>query len=176
VHYPPGAFGQSNLDLAQLIIEHVRAQIPAGARVVEFYAGVGAIGLSLLDRVDHITLNEVSPHSLQGLQLGIAQLKREEQARISVTPGDAGAAHLAAAGAQIVIADPPRKGLDPELVDFLGRDPPQRFIYVSCSLESFLRDTAQLTFFGRMRLGSLTAFDLMPFTEHVELVAGFERR
>ncbi len=32
VHYPPGAFGQNNLDIAQEIIEHVRAQIPQGAR------------------------------------------------------------------------------------------------------------------------------------------------
>jgi tRNA/tmRNA/rRNA uracil-C5-methylase (TrmA/RlmC/RlmD family) len=48
VHYPPGAFGQNNLDIAQDIIEHVRAQIPQGAQVAEFYAGVGAIGLSVL--------------------------------------------------------------------------------------------------------------------------------
>ena len=82
---------------------------------------------------------------------------------------------MAAAGAQIVIADPPRKGLDPELVEYLGGDPPDQFIYISCSLESFLRDTAQLTS-GKLRLVRLTAFDLMPFTEHVELVAGFERR
>ena len=37
VHYPPGAFGQNNLDIAEAVIEHVRAQIPPGARVVEFY-------------------------------------------------------------------------------------------------------------------------------------------
>ena len=48
VHYPPGAFGQNNLDIAERIVEHVRAQVPEGARVTEFYAGVGAIGLSLL--------------------------------------------------------------------------------------------------------------------------------
>jgi tRNA/tmRNA/rRNA uracil-C5-methylase (TrmA/RlmC/RlmD family) len=176
VHYPPGAFGQSNLDLAQLIIEHVREQIPIGSRVVEFYAGVGAIGLSLLDRVADLKLNEVSPNSLQGLQLGIAQLNPADRAKISVIPGGAGAARLAATGAQIVIADPPRKGLDPELVDDLGRDPPDQFIYISCSLESFLHDTAQLTLGRKLRLVRLTAFDLMPFTEHVELVAGFERR
>src|SRR5580704_14736002 len=48
VHYPPGAFGQNNLAIAEDIIEHVRAQIPQGAAVAEFYAGVGAIGLSIL--------------------------------------------------------------------------------------------------------------------------------
>jgi 23S rRNA (uracil1939-C5)-methyltransferase len=121
-------------------------------------------------------LNEVSPNSLQGLQLGIAQLSPADQAKIAVIPGKAGAAHLAAAGAQIVIADPPRKGLDLKLVDHLGGDPPDRFIYISCSLESFLRDTVQLTSGGKLRLVRLTVFDLMPFTEHVELVAGFERR
>jgi len=47
VHYPPGAFGQNNLEIAHSIIEHVRGQIPDGARVVEFYAGVGAIGFSV---------------------------------------------------------------------------------------------------------------------------------
>ena len=51
VHYPPGAFGQSNLEIAGRIVEHVRAQVPEDACVAEFYAGVGAIGLSLLPRV-----------------------------------------------------------------------------------------------------------------------------
>src|ERR1039458_6750683 len=69
VHYPPGAFGQNNLDIAQGIIEHVRAQIPQGARVAEFYAGVGAIGLSVLAEASEIRMNEVSPHSLHGLEL-----------------------------------------------------------------------------------------------------------
>lgn len=175
VHYPPGAFGQSNLEIAQGIIEHVRAEIPAGARVTEFYSGVGAIGLSVLARASEIRMNEASPHSLQGLQLGLAQLDSAERARISVVPGSAGAARLAASGAQVVIADPPRKGLDAELTEYLSEHPPERFVYVSCGLESLLRDTAKLTSHGKLRLGRLTAFNLLPFTEHVETVACFER-
>jgi 23S rRNA (uracil1939-C5)-methyltransferase len=175
VHYPPGAFGQSNLDIAQPIIEHVRSQIPEGARVVEFYAGVGAIGLSVLARAGEITMNEVSAHSLHGLELGLAGLDSVSRAKISVVPGPAGAARLAASGAQVVIADPPRKGLDPELTEYLGEQPPERFVYVSCGLESFLNDTARLTSHGKMRLAALSAFNLMPFTEHVETVARYER-
>lgn len=176
VHYPPGAFGQSNLQVAQLIIEHVRGHIPAGSRVAEFYAGVGAIGLSVLEQVGEITMNELSPSSLYGLELGVAQLTPAERAKISVLPGAAGTARLDASDFQVVIADPPRKGLDPELTDRLSRHPPERLIYVSCGLESLLRDAAQLTSHGRLRLASLTAFNLMPFTEHVETVACFERR
>jgi tRNA/tmRNA/rRNA uracil-C5-methylase (TrmA/RlmC/RlmD family) len=175
VHYPPGAFGQNNLDIAEDIIEHVRAQIPQGARVAEFYAGVGAIGLSVLAQAGEIRMNEVSAHSLHGLELGLAELDPPNRAKISVVPGPAGAARLAAFGAQVVIADPPRKGLDPELTEYLSQYPPERFVYVSCGLESFLNDTARVTSQGKLRLAAITAFNLMPFTEHVETVARFER-
>jgi tRNA/tmRNA/rRNA uracil-C5-methylase (TrmA/RlmC/RlmD family) len=175
VHYPPGAFGQSNLDIAGRIVEHVRAQVPEGARVAEFYAGVGAIGLSLLSRVSAIRMNELSPHSLQGMALGVAGLDAADRAKVQVVPGAAAEALQPAAGVDVVIADPPRKGLDRELRDGLADEPPGRLIYVSCGLESFLSDTARLTAGGGLRLASLAAFNLMPFTEHVETLAWFER-
>jgi 23S rRNA (uracil1939-C5)-methyltransferase len=177
VHYPPGAFGQNNLEIAERIILHVRGEIPDGARVAEFYAGVGAIGLSVLDRVSELRLNETSSASLLGLGLGQAQLSATDRAKISVVPGAAGSAIALtlATAADVVIADPPRKGLDPELTTFLAEHPVARFIYVSCGLESFLSDTERLLATGHLRLGALTAFSLMPFTEHVETVARFER-
>jgi tRNA/tmRNA/rRNA uracil-C5-methylase (TrmA/RlmC/RlmD family) len=175
VHYPPGAFGQNNLDIAQRIVEQVRDAIPAGAVVAEFYAGVGAIGLSIQDRVAELRMNEVGASSLYGLELGLAQLDAERRAKVSVTPGLAGGAIDMAAGAQVVIADPPRKGLDPELRVYLSEQAPERFIYVSCGLESLIKDCAQLTSRGKLRLAELTAYNLMPFTEHVETLARFER-
>jgi 23S rRNA (uracil1939-C5)-methyltransferase len=75
----------------------------------------------------------------------------------------------------VIIADPPRKGLDPELTQYLADNPPQRFIYVSCDLESLCSDTARLESRGRLRLSALRAFNLLPFTEHVETVAEFAR-
>lgn len=175
VHYPPGAFGQNNLDVAQSIIEHLRDKIPAGSQVAEFYAGVGAIALSVLARAGEIRVNEVGAQSLHGLQLGLAQLEPGDRAKITVFPGAAGEALAVAAGAQVVIADPPRKGLDAGLTEYLRRHPPERFLYVSCGLESFLEDTARLTAECGLRLVGLTAFNLLPFTEHVETVAHFER-
>jgi tRNA/tmRNA/rRNA uracil-C5-methylase (TrmA/RlmC/RlmD family) len=131
--------------------------------------------LSVLARVSEIRMNEWSPQSLQGLELGLAQLSPLDRAKISVIPGPAGAARLAASGAQVVIADPPRKGLDAELTDYLSEHAPARLVYVSCGLESLLRDTAQLTSRGKLRLSGLAAFDFLPFTEQVECVATFER-
>lgn len=175
VHFPPGAFGQNNLEIAQMIIEDVRAQIPQGATIAEFYSGVGAIGLSVLSRVAEIRMNEINPGSLQGLELGIGELSPSDRAKVSVVPGAAGEARLMAAGAHVVIADPPRKGLDSELVDYLSEVPPDCFIYISCGRESLRDDTVRLVSRGKMRLSTLKAFNLLPFTDHVETVARFDR-
>jgi 23S rRNA (uracil1939-C5)-methyltransferase len=74
-----------------------------------------------------------------------------------------------------VIADPPRKGLDGALLERLAERPPERLVYVSCGLASFEHDVARLTADGRLRLASVTAFDLIPYTEHVETVGVLER-
>lgn len=176
VHYPPGAFGQNNLEIAQAIIADLREQVPPGAPVAEFYAGVGAIGLSVLERASRLVMNEVNAHSLHGLELGLAQLDAADRAKVALVPGTAGAACEAAGGARVVIANPPRKGLDPELASFLLGAPPEKFLYVSCGLESFLADTARLTSAGGLRLSSLKLFNLVPYTDHVETLASFERR
>jgi 23S rRNA (uracil1939-C5)-methyltransferase len=175
VCYPPGAFGQSNLVLAQTLIAHVRELIPPGSSVTEFYAGVGAIGLSVLDKVSTIRMNEVSPSSVRGLEQGIARLDADRKNRISLNPGEAGGLSSLAEGAQVVIADPPRKGLDAALAVYLSDHAPERFIYVSCGLQSFLADTQRLLSRRKLRLAGLTAFNLMPFTHHVEVVAQFDR-
>jgi tRNA/tmRNA/rRNA uracil-C5-methylase (TrmA/RlmC/RlmD family) len=173
VHYPPGAFGQNNLEIAERIVEHVRGQVPQGASVTEFYAGVGAIGLSLLPTLAALRMNEVSPPSLRGLERGLAGLGPVDRAKVEVMPGPAGDACAAAVGADVVIVDPPRKGLDAPLREQLASEPPDRLIYVSCGLKSFLDDVARLTSGGGLRLTGLAAFNLMPYTEHVETVGVF---
>lgn len=175
VHYPPGAFGQSNPDMAHRIIEHLREQIPFNSRVAEFYAGVGAIGLSVLDRVSRLRLNESNPQALDGLERGLLELEPMQRAKVSVHPGEAGERHGTAADAEVIIVDPPRKGLDHGLSQVLADHPPERLLYVSCDLESLREDTAQLTSRGSLRLTALRAFDLFPFTAHLETVATFER-
>jgi 23S rRNA (uracil1939-C5)-methyltransferase len=178
IHYPPGAFGQSNLEVAQQIVDHIRERVPRGSRVAEFYAGVGAIGLSLLDRdgrVERLRLNEVSPQSLFGLQLGLADLMPALRDRVEVVAGPAAAAAETVLDEQWVIVDPPRKGLDAQLAQALATRPAAQLIYVSCAMASFLHDVRLLLAGGKVKLAELTAFNLMPFTEHVETVARFER-
>jgi 23S rRNA (uracil1939-C5)-methyltransferase len=173
VFYPPDAFGQSNLDLGVQLADRVRELVPNGARVSEFYAGVGAIGLGLATSAAHLNLNELGAGSVRGLTHGVHALPEAAQSRVRIHAGSAGAhAHLVDES-EVVIVDPPRKGLDPELLRALVRRPPVRLVYVSCGVDSFERDAAALL--ESFHLTNLEAFDLFPHTEHLETLAIFDR-
>jgi 23S rRNA (uracil1939-C5)-methyltransferase len=171
--FPPGAFAQSNLDLAGRMVERIAEWAPDGSRIAEFYAGCGSIGLGLASRSERIVFNEVGDDSLAGLALGLARLPLDVRARTEVVAGDAGEQRHAIGGASVVIADPPRKGLDPEFLDAIRDSPPSRFIYVSCGLDSFLRDSARLLDGGRMQLRKLESYGLFRYSDHVENLALF---
>ncbi len=174
VHFPPGAFGQNNLDLFEKIVATIHAWVPPGAPVVELYAGCGSIGLGLLARAESVVFNELSPDALVGLERGLSDLAPVLAARAKVIPGPAIAAVQAIDARSVLVVDPPRKGLDPDLTAALAVHTPASLIYLSCGLEALLREIDLLAAHG-LRLSALQAFDLFPYTEHVETLALFER-
>lgn len=173
IFYPPGAFGQSNLDLAMQLGARVRELARPASRITEYYAGVGAIGLGLAPGASALNLNELGPGSLEGLAHGVAALPDAVRAKVAVHAGAAGSHGRWVAESDLVIADPPRKGLDPELLLALGQAPPERFVYVSCDIGSFERDAAELL--RTFRLSALEAYDLFPNTPHLETLGVFEK-
>jgi tRNA/tmRNA/rRNA uracil-C5-methylase (TrmA/RlmC/RlmD family) len=175
VFYPPGAFGQSNLPLFERIAELVAGLVPQGAHVVEYHAGCGALGLAFVARTAHLVLNERDPAALEGLAAGLAELPSGLRERAEIAPGPAAEHAARVAGADCVVVDPPRRGLDPELLRALCEAPPARLVYVSCGLDAFVREAAELAAAGLVP-AQLVACALFPYTEHVETVARFERR
>jgi 23S rRNA (uracil1939-C5)-methyltransferase len=178
VFFPPGAFGQCHLELADALAAQVSAWAPEGCHVLELYAGCGPLGLPLLARSRAVVFNEVSPAGLAGLAFGLAARPADEQARARVLPGEAGAPAALAAleGADLVLADPPRQGLDAPLLEALCARPPERLILVACDTQTFVAQARALTAGGRLRLRELVAFEMFPFTRHVETLARFERQ
>jgi len=78
--------------------------------------------------------------------------------------------------ARLVVADPPRAGLDRQVVEYLCRDGAgaERFAYVSCDPATLARDIGLLRARG-WELADLRAFDAFPMTHHVECVATLVR-
>jgi 23S rRNA (uracil1939-C5)-methyltransferase len=172
IFYPPAAFGQSNLELAMQLAASVRELANPGERVTELYCGVGAIGMGLAGSAAALHFNELGEGSLAGLRRGVDLLPLDQRSTVVIHPGPAGAHAGLIAKSDFVIADPPRKGLDPELLRALVAAPPRRFAYVSCDIDSFERDARELS--TALGLRSLAAYDLFPHTEHLETVAVFE--
>lgn len=175
VFFPPGAFGQANLDLADRIVERIHAWVPEDARIVELYAGCGPIGLGLLARSPSVTFVESAPASVRGLELGLATRPAKERARARSVAADAGRVPELVRDAEVVIVDPPRSGIDAAALDALVASPPRALIYLSCDLGTFEAQAARLQREGGMRLAELVAYDLFPNTAHVETLARFER-
>ena len=183
VHYPPDAFGQANLELFERVVAQIHGFVPEAARIVEYHAGVGAIGLGLLRESRSLACVEIAPGGLRGLELGRLDLPDGLRERLRIHAG-ASAAHVhLLTDADFVIVDPPRKGLEAALTEELskvaaaaGSSPPRRLVYLSCGLDSFLRDVDALLASGRWRLAQLDPYAFFPFTPHVETLALLEQR
>ena len=74
----------------------------------------------------------------------------------------------------VVVVDPPRKGLTPELIQTIKEMSPKRVVYVSCDPGTLARD---LKLFEENKYSpqELTPFDLFPRTSHVECVVLMSR-
>ena len=75
----------------------------------------------------------------------------------------------------VLIVDPPRKGLDDALIKQIIKTAPKRMVYVSCDPASLARDTRLLGEFGYV-LEWVTPVDMFPQTYHIETVTRFVLR
>lgn len=175
VYFPPDAFGQANPEEHDRAVAAIHEVIPRQASIVEYYAGVGTIGLGLAARGQAVTFNEVGPGSLTGLRAGGAALAPGLR-RPTIQEGTAGANADLYTTRDTVIVDPPRKGLDAALLARLLSDPPERLVYLSCGLSSLLHEARLLLQSGKLALTHASARAYFPFTRHVETLLIWERR
>ena len=74
----------------------------------------------------------------------------------------------------ILFVDPPRKGLDQKVIDFLLETKINKVVYISCDVATMARDLSLLQ--SNYKIEKAEAFDLFPRTAHVECVCVLERK
>eukprot|EP00299_Pterocystis_sp_00344_P017397 c8714_g1_i1.p1 GENE.c8714_g1_i1~~c8714_g1_i1.p1 ORF type:complete len:522 (-),score=54.74 c8714_g1_i1:675-2240(-) len=182
--FPPMVFRQANLDAFEAIVQRVREMVPEGSVVTEFYAGVGTIGLHLADRVRKLNCSDENPFNITCFNQSLATLPANLQSRLSYTTSAAGvaAARGDANNSKVLIVDPPRKGLDEEVLVALSRSQRDkvkvnRLIYVSCGFNALKRDMKQLLGDGGggWRLVLAEGFVLVPGANHLETLVVLDR-
>lgn len=173
----PPSFYQVNRDCAELLYNEVFRLVSSGKcdRVTDLYCGTGTIGLSVASKLKDCTLTgvEIVPEAIENAKINaeINGIKNAEFvcADSTDTEGDV------LRNTDVVILDPPRKGITTELADKISESNIERIVYVSCSPDTLARDVKYFSELG-YTCDSVTPFDMFPRTSHVESVVCLTRK
>ncbi len=174
----PRSFYQVNHHQAQRLYEAAisLADITKNDTVLDLYCGVGTITLSMAAAAGKVIGVEVVPQAVEDAR---DNAKRNGIQNAEFFCGDAGQAALElekkGVKADVVIVDPPRKGLNEDTIEALHRFSPRRIVYVSCDPATLARDVALLKQRGYCLQKALAA-DLFPRCAHVETVVLLSRK
>lgn len=69
----------------------------------------------------------------------------------------------------VIVVDPPRKGLDNTTVENILKIEPKKVVYISCNPATLTRDLGKLE--EKYEIKSIQPLDMFPFTSHVETIA-----
>ena len=75
----------------------------------------------------------------------------------------------------VVITDPPRAGMHPDVVQTIINAKPEKIVYVSCKIDSFIRDI-DVFLSNNYKIKKICPIDMFPQTANVECVVCLERR
>jgi 23S rRNA (uracil1939-C5)-methyltransferase len=172
----PGAFFQANAPQAEAIVAQIRAYFGrVDGTLVDFYAGVGALSMSVAEKSARLTLVEAYDAAVADARAAAARNGFEAVDVIEGSAGSSSASVIERVGrADFVIVNPPRKGCSPEVLDAIAALSPARAAYVSCDVATLARDLAVLARLGYVARKVLPV-DMLPQTDHIEALALLER-
>ena len=152
------------------------AGLTGAETVVELYCGIGTISLTLARQARQVIGVEIIPQAVTDARANALRNGLAEKTRFACGDASALAARLEAEGTRpdVVVVDPPRKGLAPDVVDTIARMAPERVVYVSCDPATLARDIARFSPLG-YRAVRAEAVDLFPRTAHIETVVLLRR-
>lgn len=143
--------------------------------VLDLYCGIGTISLFMAGKAKEVYGVEIVEEAVKDAQ---ENTKLNGITNAQFFTGDAfkAAAVLAEKGIrpQVLVLDPPRKGIEPQLIDLIAEMSPEKIVYVSCDSETLARD---VRLFSEKGYKTNTAFpvDMFPRTPHVECVVLMSR-
>ena len=119
---------------------------------------------------------EIVPQAVENARINAANNAIDN---VEFICADAGAAaqELAARGLtpDVVLVDPPRKGMSEQAIEAVSRMQPERIVYVSCNPATLARDILRFDAHA-YSLCDVCAVDMFPRTNHVETVALLEKQ
>ncbi len=143
--------------------------------VIDAYAGIGTISLFLARAAKQVYAVEEIPEAINDAEKN-AQLNGIENVTFASGRAEEVIYEWQKAGiyADVVVVDPPRKGLDEKFIKAVLEIKPERIVYVSCNPSTLARDLRVLED-GGYKTVEVQPVDMFPQTMHVECVVLMSR-
>lgn len=151
------------------------AKLTGKETVIDAFCGIGTLSISLAEKAQHVFGLEIVPDAIE-----MAERNAKEN-NISNITFEVGAAEELlpkwvenGRKADVILVDPPRKGLEAAFIDAAVEMNPERIVYVSCNPSTLARDLALFDEKG-YQAREVQPVDMFPQTLHVESVVALEK-
>jgi 23S rRNA (uracil1939-C5)-methyltransferase len=172
-HLSAGSFWQVNQKTAWSAYQQISEalNLTGNEEAVDLYCGIGAISLQLARKCRKVVGIEVLDTAIRdarynassnGIDNVFFMVGKSEQMLEKIQQAD------------VLVADPPRRGLEPGVVGHIDRLKPSRMAYLSCDPATLARDIGRMTPLG-YKVRHLWLVDMFPQTYHIETLALLER-
>lgn len=171
-----GSFFQVNTKQAEKLAELASEGCSDASVIYDLYCGCGTLGIGIKKPGQKIFGIETVPEAVESAKinrsLAFPDGGADECTYICKDVLKADIKSLIKNGKleepDVIIVDPPRKGMDPGVINRIMEIAPKTVVYVSCDPATLARD---LKLFARnYRIDKVTPVDLFPHTPHVETV------
>lgn len=144
--------------------------------VIDAYCGIGTISLAVAKHAKKVYGVEIVPAAIEDAKQN-AKANQIENAEFVVGKAEEQMAKWQKEGLKpdVLIVDPPRKGLDETLIDAAGKMAPAKIIYISCNQATLVRDLQRFDQAGYHVAKPIQPVDQFPQTPHIESVTLLER-
>ena len=172
----PKSFYQTNSLQAYTLYSIARdfARLQGGETVYDLYTGTGTIAQFISAKASKVIGIEYVPEAIADARVnarnnGITNCEFFAGDMKDVLTDNFIAEH---GKPDVIILDPPRAGIHPDVAQVILNAAPERIVYVSCNPASQARDLAILS--GKYRITAVRPVDMFPHTHHVENVVALE--
>ncbi len=173
----PLSFYQVNPQQTEVLYQQAidAAELTGKEVVIDAYSGIGTISLSMAKHAKQVYGVEVVPEAVHDAKEN-ASLNGIKNTEFLVGKAEDVMTQWASDGmhADVLMVDPPRKGLAPEFVAAVGKMLPDKVVYVSCNPATLARDLVALGEFG-YQAKQTQPVDMFPQTTSIESVTVLTR-
>ena len=171
----PESFFQINIPMLEAALKEIKKYLNPEKKetIADLYCGIGTFGIAFSQYAKEIIGIESSPNNISFLK---SNLKLNNINNFKLYEGDCEKLFppLMTKGIDILILDPPRKGLDNMLCQNILLSSIKKILYLSCNPATLSRDLKILS--QRYAIKTLHMFDFFPQTPHIETLAILEIR